>query len=553
MVIFGVGMTGLFLSGSESRLSSNIILRNQALVVAEAGIERARQILNFMPPGNPNWVPHIAQLLQGSHPSDGDEIPISADECTGQKITGASTGVVQKRGALLVDTETHGCSTSNPCLLRKTQYPVLVAYKETITNVGAPEKSSMGHYTVYIRQDQADCRMNNFTCDYAPLPISTDGGVADAATLPCTAPMGAPTPNGNLVVHSEGVASDNLTRVVLEVTLSPSQALTVQTNTTISGLCATGANGCEDNSGVYNGVTVNSPIQYGGATASGGMGGSTSAGGSTSSGGSTSIGGSTTSGGTTSTGGNTYSGGSTMTGGSTASSGGSPAICLNYAVVANTECIIINADTLVDSYQASLGPYGGGNVGTKGDVRMASSSSACLNNCGTGCITGTKTFSSPSGYDASTMPEPTPVPAGINVTVPANRTLTPAGSILHIANMTINTGGTLTLNTGYYVVDYLNFNLGSTLVIKGPVRMWIRNPPSLNGTVTVQGDNPKDFWLIYNGTGDINNNSPTTFYGVIFAPRANMFLNYCLYGAIVTGKITLNSQAKVHYDIGLGC
>jgi hypothetical protein len=71
--------------------------------------------------------------------------------------------------------------------------------------------------------------------------------------------------------------------------------------------------------------------------------------------------------------------------------------------------------------------------------------------------------------------------------------------------------------------------------------------------VKVQGNNPKNFWLIYNGTGNINNNSPTTFYGVIFAPRATMFLNYRLYGAIVTGKITLNTGAEVHYDIGLGC
>jgi hypothetical protein len=333
VVLIGVGMTGLLLTSNSVQMSSNITMRNQALVVAEAGIERARQILNFIPASNPNWVPAIQTLLQGQNPSNGDEIPSSAEECSGLKPPSGTGTISQKRGAVLMDSVTHGCTSSTPCKLSTVTYPQLVTYNETISGFGTSLRPNMGHYTVYIRQDQADCRMNNFTCENSPLPITSDGGIADSGMTPCTPPVGAPTPNGAIVVRSEGVASDERTRVVLEVTLAPAQSLSVQTNATLSSLCSSGANGCEDNSSVHNGLTVNSPIAYGGASAGGATGtGGSGAGGTTSSGG-TSGGGGVTSGGTT-TGGITSTGGSTSTGGTTSTGGSTGCVFSKCSAVA---------------------------------------------------------------------------------------------------------------------------------------------------------------------------------------------------------------------------
>jgi hypothetical protein len=110
--------------------------------------------------------------------------------------------------------------------------------------------------------------MGNFVCDNSPVPGSTSGtggtggssGTGSAGTT-CTAPSGAPVPNGVVIIRSEGVASDNRTRVVLEVTLAPGQGTNKATNTPLAALCASCANGCDDNSSVQNGIVVNSPIK----------------------------------------------------------------------------------------------------------------------------------------------------------------------------------------------------------------------------------------------------------------------------------------------------
>jgi Tfp pilus assembly protein PilX len=46
VVLLGLGMSGLFLTKSNVQMLTNTNLRNQALYVAEAGLERARDILN---------------------------------------------------------------------------------------------------------------------------------------------------------------------------------------------------------------------------------------------------------------------------------------------------------------------------------------------------------------------------------------------------------------------------------------------------------------------------------------------------------------------------
>jgi hypothetical protein len=140
----------------------------------------------------------------------------------------------------------------------------------------------MGSYTVYIRQDLADCRMGNYTCDFSPQAAGIDAGPSGSGgttgLTTCTVPANLPAPNGSVVIRSEGVASDGRTRVVLEVTMVPSQGGAQTRNSPMSALCAAGAAGCDDNTSVRNGIVVNSgapeqPPNAGGAPGSGGAGG----------------------------------------------------------------------------------------------------------------------------------------------------------------------------------------------------------------------------------------------------------------------------------------
>jgi len=279
IALLGLGMTGLFLTSGSVQMNANINLRNQALAVAEAGIERARGILN-----STGWptVPPIPTMLAGTS-NAADEIPSSTVSCEGQM-----------RGAILVDRITPTCigdPLPDGCILRDVAYPSIDRAGDLPAGVGTVARTTMGSYTVYIRQDQGDCRMGNYTCEFASVASGAggaggEGGAGGAGgeigATTCTPPEGAPAPNGALVIRSEGTATDGRTRVVLEVTLSPSQGAAQARSTPLSALCASGVNGCDDNSSVQSGIVVNSNIEQtapsSGGT-SGGEGGATGTGG----------------------------------------------------------------------------------------------------------------------------------------------------------------------------------------------------------------------------------------------------------------------------------
>ncbi len=262
VALLGLGLTGLFLTTGSIQVSTNINLRNQALVVAEAGIERARSILN-----NPASVPPVPSFLAGSG-NPADEIPNDVSQCQGQA-----------RGAVLMDlVQSSSPCTQTPCALRNIAYPSVSRTADLPSAAGTPASPTLGTYTVYIRQDLVDCRMANFICDQA-VPSTGDAGVGGGSgQATCSPPPGSPDPNGTVVIRSEGVASDGRTRVVLEVTMTA--ALTSQRgfNTPVSALCASGASGCDDNASVQSGIVVNSnatqtPPSSGGVSDTGGTGG----------------------------------------------------------------------------------------------------------------------------------------------------------------------------------------------------------------------------------------------------------------------------------------
>ena len=87
----------------------------------------------------------------------------------------------------------------------------------------------------------------------------------------------------------------------------------------------------------------------------------------------------------------------------TSAAAADPVPCAAWAdaVVANTSNVIIGAGTLIDSYQSSLGAYGGTNVGSAAVVQAATT----ISNNG-GVIHGTQKPHAPAGFAV------VPVPAG---------------------------------------------------------------------------------------------------------------------------------------------
>jgi len=215
--LLGIGLAGVFLTGGNLQIAANTNIRNQALYVAEAGLERARDILN-----GPAQIDFPALLGGVGHvPHPADEIPTSLN----------SKGQPVGRGAILRD------AAGVP--LYRVSYPTSVSRTEAIPgdNPNGAPNTFMGSYTVYVRNDTAECRLGKYVIDGAAV-------------------------NGNqmVVIRSEGTGFDNKTAVVLEVVMGPKGGGTTSSNG--SGgvnqvLCNSGKNACDDNNSVINNIVVN--------------------------------------------------------------------------------------------------------------------------------------------------------------------------------------------------------------------------------------------------------------------------------------------------------
>ena len=203
--LFALGVTALWMTGGNLQISANLNLRQQALYVAEAGVERARAVLNRS--GS-----NVNAMLVGSNPGI-DEVPTGVTE---------PGGVPNGVGALVVD---------GTVSLENVAHPPASFGRTPRDEFGAPRPTTMGNYTVWIRNDTTECRLGNFTADN----------------------------NNSVLIRSRGVALDGRTTVVLEVTMGPTPGLTGVPGTPPSAplvLCNSGKNACDDNNSVWYGIVV---------------------------------------------------------------------------------------------------------------------------------------------------------------------------------------------------------------------------------------------------------------------------------------------------------
>lgn len=201
--LLGLGVTALWLTSGNLQVQANTNLRAQALVVAEAGVERARAVLNAGV--------DVDTMLKGRTASL-DNIPTAVD------AAGKPNGV----GAVFIDGTTPLAAVSFPP----------ASFGRTGGTATAPVAATMGSYSVWIRNDTAECRQGQFTHDA----------------------------NGTVLVRSRGVAGDNRTAVVVEVALGATPAVpgTPGVSAGIAPvLCVSGKNACDDNSSTVSGVVAN--------------------------------------------------------------------------------------------------------------------------------------------------------------------------------------------------------------------------------------------------------------------------------------------------------
>jgi hypothetical protein len=237
LCLLGLGMTALWMTTGNLQMGGNTNLRNQALYVAEAGMEAARIDLLRRPVGLGSG--SMTNLLTGNTTAAASTPPCAyVDEPPSNPIGVDSSKKYAPSGAGVVYIPVDSAGTAQPAL-RCVDFPGATITRASTTS------SSLGQYTVFVRNDTAELRTAS---------SSGNCGSWNAANCPVVTDN-----NGTVVVRSVGVASDGRTQVVIEATMGPG-ATPATPNPPVQGgnqvLCVTGKNACDDNSSMIAGVTA---------------------------------------------------------------------------------------------------------------------------------------------------------------------------------------------------------------------------------------------------------------------------------------------------------
>ncbi len=205
------------------------------------------------------------------------------------------------------------------------------------------------------------------------------------------------------------------------------------------------------------------------------------------------------------------------------------------AVVANTSNVVIGRGTTIDSYQSSLGAYGGSNVGSAAVVQAATT----ISNNG-GVVRGTLRPNTPAGLAV------VPVASGAR-NLPLGST-TPGSLNIGTAAQSI------TLAPGDYVAANLNVNAPGAIRISptGEVRIWVTGSLNLGGNLNVNGI-PRNLTILVTSSGSININGGGSFFGLLYAPTSTVIVNSPVFGNVIGKSVTLNTGAAVHFDQSSTC
>lgn len=256
---------------------------------------------------------------------------------------------------------------------------------------------------------------------------------------------------------------------------------------------------------------------------------------------------------------------------------------LDFAAFGKSSVSMTGSGNKTDSYDSSLGPYGGANIGQQGDMGTngTQADAITLNGSvqvqgdantgpgGTVKTTGTAGLSGSTTDDNSVdFPAPT-VPAALSA-------LSSAGVI------SLSGSSTQTLASGDHRFELIKLTASSALNIWAPARIYLtgQGGKSLwttgSGVINVLGSGRVEFYcdaeMKVTGCGVINPGPPadlwvygtslcdditwagsSSFSGVVYAPEADIALSGSgdVFGSVAGSTITVTGSGRLHRDIAL--
>lgn len=213
------------------------------------------------------------------------------------------------------------------------------------------------------------------------------------------------------------------------------------------------------------------------------------------------------------------------------------------------EYVTMGGNATTDSYDSSVGGYGGKNVLQTGSVRSNNDISLYENAAIRGdampgpdhevSTTGNATVTGRSDPASDTKQLPAPV-------LP--------GDMVNLDAIAIKGNGTQTLTAGNYLAPSLSISGNGQLVIDaslGPVNLYVSGSISIagNGINNLSGK-PASFNLVETGNAGVSFSGNGTYFGTVYAPNSVLSLtgNGDMYGAFVGAGIGISGNGLFHFD-----
>lgn len=211
--------------------------------------------------------------------------------------------------------------------------------------------------------------------------------------------------------------------------------------------------------------------------------------------------------------------------------------------------VTMHGNAYTDSYDSSLGPYGGSNVFQTGHVRSDNDITLSGNATVRGdAIPGPDHVVSTSGnakvtgvIEPATSPKQLPL-----VLVP--------GNAVDLGAISLQGNATRTLIAGTYRASSLSISGNGQLIIDarlGPVNLYVSGSASIGGNgISNQSNVPSDFNLVQSGTADVTFSGNAAFSGTVYAPNSVLSLtgNGTMFGAFIGAGLRLSGNGAIHFD-----
>ncbi len=244
------------------------------------------------------------------------------------------------------------------------------------------------------------------------------------------------------------------------------------------------------------------------------------------------------------------------------------------------EGVKLNSNARTDSYDSRLGYYGGGNVGSDGDVGTNSiaygaihldsnarvygdavigpggNTDRAITLSGNATITGEKRAAEVTPLSI-TAPTSLPHEGHINLDGNYEYTITASGEYYSI-ELSSNSILIIDRDVTIYISGDLSLNSNSELRIinDAEVKIYVGGKISLDSNTQINNHGRDPTKLAIFGTDSatiVDANSNSDFYGTIYSPNAeiNLDSNARIFGAIFGRTVNLDSNVRIHFDVAL--